>query len=725
MRKKTYSDLFGNPVSDERMKALMTDWYDRDQEDYINIRKTGRLGWEKTLEPGQAFASKIADTSDDETIIKEAYRTAEEFLRSMNLPDKFTLRIEEGAGGMTDGTNIYVRTSMFDDPNLSPGDKLDAFIGLTIHEACHVKYTDMVASASHTPGIHMITNILEDQRIEEKCAKEMPGLANFLVKTKDYIFGQSWQKHLDKEKKACRMPLFSRFINTLIGKVRYPRCVSEEDLATLAPYLEKAKEKIVPLPDSTAGCAKAAAEIMKIIKELYDENNSKDRNDATSTPDDADTHHENNSKDRNDATNTPDDADTHDENNSKDRNDATNTPDDADTSKGKTKAPQNQGGTRNEHPKPQNKSCEGNKKETDVGNENDDATKQTAKDPETHKKQNINTKAKEETSQMMREDAEKTEDELRQFCPDPNNRLDQADMASVVKKNIKRIENECLGKIEKGTKKDTFFIKQEPNKTKYEESYKKIRRYIPAIAKSLKCRSEEQAYSEKSMRSGTLDTNKLAEAHQGVPSVYVRKGTIKSDKIAVCILVDESGSMAYYHNGITRSDAARDTAILINEAIGHLPNVELFIYGHSTEMLSKLNETDIFVYRDNKHAPKYGLGSIDVHRNNIDGMAIREVAQRVRKQTDRKVLMFVISDGLPCGHNYTGDKAIQDTREAVREVTKMNFDIVQICIGNCEHPEKMFDHYVKNYNLSKLAPDLGRMIKKAISDGTKKRRTIA
>ena len=106
-------------------------------------------------------------------------------------------------------------------------------------------------------------------------------------------------------------------------------------------------------------------------------------------------------------------------------------------------------------------------------------------------------------------------------------------------------------------------------------------------------------------------------------------------------------------------------------------------------------------------------------------MAIREVAQRVRKQTDRKVLMFVISDGLPCGHNYTGDKAIQDTRGAVREVTKMNFDIVQICIGNCEHPEKMFDHYVKNYNLSKLAPDLGRMIKKAISDGTKKRRTIA
>ena len=54
----------------------------------------------------------------------------------------------------------------------------------------------------------------------------------------------------------------------------------------------------------------------------------------------------------------------------------------------------------------------------------------------------------------------------------------------------------------------------------------------------------------------------------------------------------------------------------------------------------------------------------------------------------------------------------------------MNFDVVQICIGDCKHPEKMFDHYVRYSNLSKLAPDLGRMIKKAISDGTKKRRII-
>ena len=80
------------------------------------------------------------------------------------------------------------------------------------------------------------------------------------------------------------------------------------------------------------------------------------------------------------------------------------------------------------------------------------------------------------------------------------------------------------------------------------------------------------------MRSGMLDTGKIAEAFQGVPTVYMREGQVKSDRISVCILIDESGSM--YGEGET---AARDTAVLLNEAIGTLQNVDLYIYGHSTD----------------------------------------------------------------------------------------------------------------------------------------------
>ena len=77
----------------------------------------------------------------------------------------------------------------------------------------------------------------------------------------------------------------------------------------------------------------------------------------------------------------------------------------------------------------------------------------------------------------------------------------------------------------------------------------------------------------------------------------MREGHVKSDRISVCILIDESGSM--YGDG---ERAARDTAVLLNEAIGTLQNVDLYIYGHSTD-----GGTALYVYRELLYPPLLSL----------------------------------------------------------------------------------------------------------------------
>ena len=262
----------------------------------------------------------------------------------------------------------------------------------------------------------------------------------------------------------------------------------------------------------------------------------------------------------------------------------------------------------------------------------------------------------------------------------------------------------CEGRAERGTQSGTVVMKAMPVMDKYNDSLSRVRRYIPAISKSLKCSSMEYRLIHRGMRSGMLDTGKIAEAFQGVPTVYMREGQVKSDRIAVCILIDESGSM--YGEGET---AARDTAVLLNEAIGTLQNVDLYIYGHSTD-----GGTALYVYREKSYRPKYALGGTDSRWGNNDGTAIREAAARVRRHTQENVLFFMISDGAP-------NESVEQVRQAVLDVEKQGFAIVAVSIEPTYDPSLMYHRNVNLTDMSTLAVDLGKMVKKAIADNTNRK----
>ena len=273
---------------------------------------------------------------------------------------------------------------------------------------------------------------------------------------------------------------------------------------------------------------------------------------------------------------------------------------------------------------------------------------------------------------------------------------------SLISKKITSIGSDAMDMINdlisgiavSGYHKDTYFTISEGNALEYAESVKRVSKYVPYIRKLIAGHDRNYDFAIHGCRSGLLDTNKLAEAYQGIPQVYIRKGSVRTNKTTVCVLIDESGSMAWNHKDRT----ARDTAILLNEAFKTIPGVDLYIYGHSGDIIYS-GSTELMIYKEgnSKNIPKTALGCIEARSENRDGTAIYETAKRVRKFTDSNVLMFIISDGSPAADRYWGEEARMDVKQNVEAVEKMGFTTVAITIEGYREAKEM---YPRNIDLS-------------------------
>lgn len=649
----------------ELIEVLSKDWIERDGDSFVHIRKTGRLGWEKTLEKGTPYSSYLLDSPSMEDLIQRAYPMAKQTICAMDTPFKVNVKLSESCS-CTEAKNVYVATEYFDAKELSAGEKLDIFLGLTAHEGSHLLYTEfeqMGRAMDVHPLCANILNIIEDERIERLLGEEKPGLANYLKAVKEYYFGKYTSR--EERHRESGLSLLERIVNCILGLVRYPRLLHEEEMLEFGELLLHVKEILTPYPDSTAKAEAAAEKIYALIKEEYKEQGKK-----KTSPEKEDKKGESSSSEKD--------------------------------------------------------ACEEKKKSSEESTSSDEEkTESESKNPGSE----AESSDKESTASAPMDSSESAE-------PKPNldrdyrmlsrpldkvaggpvqpdikgcGSLSSSSKAEAIADERGSLADICEGTVEVGESHDVLFRKAPEDGVRYRRSLEEVKQYIPAIRRIVKGHCKEYKYTHQGMRSGLLDTAKLAEAVQGVPTVYIRQGAVKSDRACVCILVDESGSMI--REG--RMPAARNTAVLLNEALSGIPNIDLFMYGHSADE-TRAGQTDLRIYREKDFSPKYALGSLDARDNNRDGVAILETAMRVRKQTDEEVLMFVISDGAPAAQEYIGREAIAHTKACVQKAEAMGFRIVQICISATYDPALMFRHFVKLENLGSLASDLGREITRAL-----------
>lgn len=230
--------------------------------------------------------------------------------------------------------------------------------------------------------------------------------------------------------------------------------------------------------------------------------------------------------------------------------------------------------------------------------------------------------------------------------------------------------------------------------------------YSSVLKKSILGKFKNKKFKYYGCKSGTLDPAKIVEAYQGVESVYTQPAEYITSKVVLILLLDESGSMGLESD--PKVDLVKKAAALLISAFGNSKYVDLYVYGHSAD-INQNGDTDIFVYKEGSKETDKTLVDIDKmsyvqgRYENRDGTAIYEIAKRVDKKaykcernSDKKTIMVVLSDGEPCAYSYHGLTGIEDTRKKVTEAQKeFGTQIVQCTVEDVRYSEKMFDTVIK------------------------------
>jgi hypothetical protein len=254
---------------------------------------------------------------------------------------------------------------------------------------------------------------------------------------------------------------------------------------------------------------------------------------------------------------------------------------------------------------------------------------------------------------------------------------------------------------------DVYLTYADVQEESYKSNYVKIAPYISSLKKQLRLKTNTRVQNLKGQRNGRFDDSKIAEAVQGINSVYTKRYKTVSNHLNFGLLVDESGSMDGH-----KISMAKRVAILFVEALQDIKNINLNVYGHTADRTNG-QSCDMIIYKERgKKFNKYVMGGIRARGNNRDGVAIQEVCERMLKFNGGPGIVILVADGAPSARRYEGHS---HTRDTVRKYEKMGFDIISISIDSYYDPSSMFSSYVKFTNMDSLAKDVGTLLKKLVS----------
>ena len=204
------------------------------------------------------------------------------------------------------------------------------------------------------------------------------------------------------------------------------------------------------------------------------------------------------------------------------------------------------------------------------------------------------------------------------------------------------------------------------NATDYREIVANNRSAIQLVRSSLSFRNTDTSMVSFGHRRGDIDDNSLFKVRMGDDRVMSVRDTVSAKKIAVCLLVDESGSMG--SGSGSKSEMARDVAIILAEGLKGVNGITVNIYGHSAEINAPgkghCYGAVMLEYVSPRKSDLASCMQIHGRGENHDGFAIQHTAnQFLRDHSDAtRKIMFVISDGQPAGSYYGGVKAVEHVR---------------------------------------------------------------
>lgn len=242
----------------------------------------------------------------------------------------------------------------------------------------------------------------------------------------------------------------------------------------------------------------------------------------------------------------------------------------------------------------------------------------------------------------------------------------------------------------------------------FADDRRQVQQHSRALRQILNNPYQERREERRALSSGTIDHRQLARAF--IQNRIFRQSTpLDRPGLAICLMVDESGSMTEGRR-ISKWSVARQVVAMFHDAVAECPELELEVYSYSSP---KENDYDCLI-RYCYGARNRDIASIAnfVGRYNYDHRALEVCGDLFQSSTTfENRWLFVISDGMPCGEAYEGASAIRATLQAVAQLRKRRIKLVNIAIEDYASEEIYGDSWVMKFTeLSELVVSMKRLL---------------
>lgn len=221
------------------------------------------------------------------------------------------------------------------------------------------------------------------------------------------------------------------------------------------------------------------------------------------------------------------------------------------------------------------------------------------------------------------------------------------------------------------------------------------------LVKMLDISFEPKSDIVRSLRTGRLDTSKIAEVPAGNTAIYRQTLEDQDTKpFAVCILADMSGSMdgAKLHSQYTVLNSLYYGLSQI------VPVNDLYIYAHTGD-----DQADIYTLCS-PYKPDYekNIGMYyDIETDcNYDGTVIEEVHKKIRAITDNPVLMITLSDGQPCD-------SMDNMKKILEKARRDQFIAMGVGIA-APHVKELYTYHCLVDDLGTFVNDVSQLVNKVV-----------
>lgn len=635
--------------TDDQVKVMMSDWFSGlgRGDNFIHKNTNGAMEHRMEHEHYSGYLIGDVDNMPTEEFIKRSRRIAER-IANMMTDEKITVSVGQSSQSWSQPGKIQLATDYFDDPSLTPGQKTDILAGLAVHEAAHLRHTDFsVISECCTKGDHLdalrknLINIIEDERIEWLTGEEMPGMADYLGCTKNYFFGKLQENSCGKKEEETRL---SKVLNSFLDAVRYPSNLTKENVIDNWEEMEGLRKAMNPFPKSCEQLPGTVEKVIDVLKDLVKKDLQEQKKNTS-------------------------------------QNSQNGTGNNTASQSGESG---NQSGASGNQPRESGSQPQ----DGDGKDKTDGKKKQTISDSDVIKEieNQMRTVSGAEAMQKLAEASKPNDPAKQATCMSNMNKSDYAN---------DEVEREEIGGNGAGSGKSVYLKKVKGSQYPYQQSIRKIKKYVPAMTKALTCRSLDTDYELKGMPTGKLNTNKFAVLKSGNENIFVKKGSVITNAASLCLLIDESGSMRG-----NKMLNARYAAVLIEQSLKHIQKLHFYAYGFGGSSLN--------IYSEDGKSTKYALGSTAADGGTPTAEAMLASAKRIRRRFSGKCLMIVLTDGVP--------NDINATREADRNLRKSGFYTIGVGIGEASTDiSQIMEESIIMTDITGLPLQIGKITKKYLS----------